>query len=92
VFIDRHAGTVSARGNKGLVGWLVEVIGARSRQNGRQKQMELLETLSLGGKRHLMLVSCGGGRFLVGANGDASMTIISIGATESCRPVERPKE
>jgi hypothetical protein len=43
--------------------------------------MELLETLSLGGKRQLMLVVCDGRRFLLGAGADSVSTIAEIGPT-----------
>ena len=80
---ERQGATVSARGDRGLVGWLMEAIRARTRRKKYPRQLELLETLALGGKRHLMLVSCDGTPFLVGANGDAPMTIVSLAVVES---------
>jgi flagellar biogenesis protein FliO len=90
VLNERDAMTVSARGDRGLVGWLMEAIRTRTRQNGQPRRLKWIETLSLGGKRHLMLVSCDGTRFLVGVNGDAAMTIVSLTGAESCsdEPVE----
>ncbi|WP_373694179.1 flagellar biosynthetic protein FliO [Edaphobacter paludis] len=40
--------------------------------------MHLLETLSLGGKKTLMLVSCGGERFLVGGGLESVETIVPL--------------
>jgi flagellar biogenesis protein FliO len=44
-----------------------------------EKQMHLLETLPLGGKRQLMLIRCGEQRFLVGAGVDGVQTIVEVG-------------
>jgi flagellar biogenesis protein FliO len=91
VLNDRHAASVATRGDRGLVGWLMETIRARTKQNRYRRQLELVETLTLSGKRHLMLVNCDGTRFLVAANGDAPMTIVSLTGAGSCsdRHVER---
>jgi flagellar biogenesis protein FliO len=43
-----------------------------------EKQMQLLETLMLGGKRQLMLVRCGGERFLVGGSLESVETIVPV--------------
>jgi Flagellar biosynthesis protein, FliO len=52
--------------------------------------MELIETLSLGGKRQLMLVRCGGQHFLVGGGFDTVETIVPIsGAVALTQRVER---
>ena len=40
-----------------------------------ERRMELIETLQLGGKRQLLLVSCDGQRYLVGAGGDSVHSI-----------------
>jgi flagellar biogenesis protein FliO len=40
--------------------------------------MELLETLQLGGKRQLMLVTCDGRSYLVGAGGDSVHSIAEM--------------
>jgi hypothetical protein len=56
----------------------------------------LVETLALGGKRQLMLVTCGGESFLVGGGMDSVETIVPLkseispdvattGLDESCR-------
>jgi flagellar biogenesis protein FliO len=55
--------------------WLVS--GARP---GAVRQMRLVETLSLGGKKQLLLVACGGERFLVGTGADSVQTIVRIQA------------
>lgn len=65
----------------GLAGWLMELIRRGTGQSAAQtKQMHLLETLSLGGKRELMLVSCAGERFLVGGGGESVETILRVNA------------
>ncbi len=40
--------------------------------------MELVETLSLGGKRQVMLIECQGERYLVGCGPDAVATIEKV--------------
>jgi hypothetical protein len=42
--------------------------------------MHLLETLPLGGKRQLMLVSCAGEHFLVGGGVESVATIVRVQA------------
>ena len=65
----------------GVVGFFSDLV--KRRQLGRtQKQMKLLETLTLGGKRQLMLVSCGEQKFLVGVGADGVQTIVAITADE----------
>jgi hypothetical protein len=44
----------------------------------KKPQMELLETLQLGGKRQLMLVRCNGQGFLVGAGGENIHSIVEV--------------
>jgi flagellar biogenesis protein FliO len=40
--------------------------------------MELIETLSLGGKKELFLVTCGGNRFLVGCASEGVQVIAHV--------------
>jgi flagellar biogenesis protein FliO len=40
--------------------------------------MHVIETVSLGGRRQLSLVSCGDERFLVGCGADQIQTIVQI--------------
>jgi len=64
----------------GLAGLLLRLWSDRRvARAGRTQQMELLETLPLGGRRQLMLVRCAGERFLVGGGVDSVETIVKIG-------------
>ena len=45
------------------------------------RQMQLVETLNLGGKRQLMLVLCDGRRYLIGAGGDSVHSIEEVRET-----------
>jgi flagellar biogenesis protein FliO len=57
----------------------MDAVGAwRSKGETRQKQLQLVETLSLGGKRDLMLVTCAGESFLVGGGLDGVETIVRV--------------
>ena len=47
-------------------------------RNGQQRLMKVVETLPLGGKRQLMLVSCGGEHFLVGGGLESVETIVRV--------------
>jgi len=61
------AGKATAPEVQGLAGWVLGLLrGLPGRRETHTKQMQLIETLALGGKRQLMLVSCGKERFLVG--------------------------
>jgi flagellar biogenesis protein FliO len=82
---------------QGFAGWVMgQLRGLRSRREVHRRQLRLVETLSLGGKRQLMLVTCGGESFLVGGGMDCVETIVRLktelspdvvtsGLDESCR-------
>jgi hypothetical protein len=75
----RMSGTKTSPDLGGLAGWALALLrGLRSERQQSIKQMHLLETLSLGGKRQLMLVSCAGERFLVGGGLDSVETIVRV--------------
>ncbi len=64
----------------GLAGWLLKAYreyraGTRA---GRRKHMRVVETLALGAKQKLLLVTCGGERFLVGTGPDSVSTIVRV--------------
>ncbi len=62
---------------EGLAAWvLARFRGFRRVHSTEQKQMRLLETLSLGAKRQLMLVECGSERYLVGCGLESIQTIV----------------
>lgn len=63
----------------GLAGWLLRRL-RRTGANGQAiaKQMHLLETLPLGGKRSLMLVSCADELFLVGGSFEGIESIVKV--------------
>lgn len=71
---------------QGLAEWVLGMLrGWRGLHvaQGKQKQLQLVETLPLGGKRQLMLVSCAGERFLVGGGIDSVETIVRVAAEPS---------
>lgn len=71
--------TKAAGGTTSLAEWLLGALrGLRSQRQSAVKQMQLLETLPLGGKRQLMLVSCAGERFLVGGSAESIETIVRV--------------
>jgi hypothetical protein len=64
-----------------VLDWLRRVLvhGFAGLNYGRsERRMELIETLSLGGKRQLMLVVCDGRRVLVGAGGDSIQSLLAL--------------
>jgi hypothetical protein len=64
---------------QGLAGWaLGQWRGLRCRREVHRRQLRLVETLPLGGKRQLMLVTCGGESFLVGGGMDSVETIVPL--------------
>lgn len=68
---------------QGLAGWVLGLLRGLGQREAQVKQMELIETLALGGKRQLMLVSCGGERFLVGGGLESVETIVRLNAEAS---------
>jgi flagellar biogenesis protein FliO len=62
----------------GLMGFLFRRLIARGAGAGHVRKMELLETLSLGGKRQLMLVQCGAEQFLVGGGLETVEAIVKV--------------
>ena len=70
----------------GLAGWVVGALQGRVRikwrggSRARVQQMQLVETLSLGGKRQVMLVDCEGERYLVGCGADTVTSIAKVSA------------
>src|ERR1700733_14552413 len=75
------ASKASAPEGRGLAGWLLGLLrGWPGQREGQVKQMQLIETLALGGKRQLMFVSCGGERFLVGGGLESVETIVRVNA------------
>ena len=70
---------VSASEMRGLAGWALGLLQRGSRERGtRQKQLRLLETLSLGGKKQLMLVECAGETFLIGGGVESVQTMVRL--------------
>lgn len=65
---------------QGLAGWLLGVVqhlkGTRGRE--QRRHMRVVETLPLGPRRNLYLVSCDGERFLVGAGQESVQTIVRV--------------
>jgi flagellar biogenesis protein FliO len=71
--------TIAAPEVQGVAGWLLGLLrGWRAQRETQRKQLRLVETLSLGGKRQLMLVTCGGESFLVGGGMDSVETIVRL--------------
>jgi len=81
-----------ARRREGLAEWILRAVPAwwamRARGNATPaRQMTVVETLSLGGRRQMMLVICQGERFLVGCGADEVQTIVHVpglGSGGSC--------
>ena len=75
----RVGGTRTVPDPGGLVG---RVLGCmrrlRNERRSTTKRMHLLETISLGGKKQLALVSCAGRLFLVGGSSESVETIVGV--------------
>lgn len=64
---------------QGLAGWLLGLLRTgKGELRSQQRQMRLIETLPLGGKKQLMLVECGGVSFLVGGGLESVQTIVPL--------------
>jgi flagellar biogenesis protein FliO len=74
----------AAREMHGLVGWIFSLCRSkREERELRQKQLRLIQTLHLGGRRQLLLVECSGERFLLGGGPDNVQTIVRLQGVES---------
>jgi len=64
---------------QGLAGWVLGLAQSwREPRVSQKKQLQLVETLPLGGKRQLMLVTCAGESFLVGGSFESVETIVRL--------------
>ena len=69
---------------QGLAGWALDLLRRlRGQPDIEQRQLRLVETLPLGGKRQLMLVTCAGESFLVGCGMESVGAIIRLKAESS---------
>lgn len=80
--IMQNAPIALGRNRHGLSGWILcrlEKFGKL--RTGQHAEMRRIETLALGGKRQLMLVSCGNERYLVGGGSESVDCIVRIAST-----------
>src|SRR5882757_747185 len=76
--------TITAPEVQGLAGWVLSLLrGWRGQREMQRKQLRLVETLPLGGKRQLMLVTCAGESFLVGGGMESVEAIVRLKAEVS---------
>ena len=75
----------------GLAGWLLKAffVWRAGVRPDRRKHMRVVETLALGTKNKLVLVSCGGERFLVGTGAESVGTIVRVRADAVGRAAAR---
>jgi|ERR1700677_4790544 flagellar biogenesis protein FliO len=72
---------ISSSGVRGLADWILKMFRVwRGQRETTRKQLRLVETLPLGGKRQLMLVTCAGESFLVGGGVDSVEAIVRLKA------------
>ena len=73
-----------AASTSGLASWLIQAAhllcgsGGVIRGRSAAKQMKLVETLALGGRKQLLLVVCGGESFLVGTGAESVQAIVRV--------------
>src|SRR5580698_9686502 len=75
----RNVEKVVAVGGEGLAAWVLR--GLRRWRNSaisEPRQMRVVETLALGGRRQLTLVACGTERFLVGGSAESVDAIVKV--------------
>jgi flagellar biogenesis protein FliO len=71
--------TIATPEVQGLAGWMLGLLrGRRGQRQMQRKRLRLVETLPLGGKRQLMLVTCAGESFLVGGGMESVETIVRL--------------
>jgi hypothetical protein len=85
--------TIAAPEVQGLAGWVLSLLrGWRGQREMQRKQLQLVETLPLGGKRQLMLVTCGGESFLVGGGMESVETIVRLRPETSLDVVTKSRD
>ncbi len=66
----------------GVAGWLLtawQTVRARGGERKRpRRELRVVESLAIGGRKQLLLVSCAGERFLVGTGSDGVGTIVRV--------------
>ncbi len=77
----RDLNETAASAVQGFAGWVLSLARSwREPRVSQKKELRLVETLSLGGKRQLMLVTCAGESFLVGGSFESVETIVRLSA------------
>jgi flagellar biogenesis protein FliO len=66
-----------------LAGWLLQRLRGGFTRASAERRMHVVETLSLGGKRQLMLVVCDGERFLIGVGAESVSSLTALGNESS---------
>ena len=69
----------------GFAGWAIAAMQrgrARALARRPERTLELVETLSLGGKRSVAVVACDGQKFLVGMGAETVETIVPVTAPQ----------
>lgn len=75
---------------QGLAGWVWGLLRiSRGLREVPSKQMHMIETLQLGGKRQVTLISYAGARFLVGGGPESVETIIQVTSEPSPRVITK---
>ena len=78
---------------QGLAGWALCLLrGLRGHRDVKQRQLRLVETLAIGAKRQLMLVTCAGESFLVGGGVESVETIVRLRSDISNAPAKHLDE
>jgi hypothetical protein len=80
----KGAATTAGLEVQGLAGWMLSLLRSwRGQREVQRKQLRLVETLRLGGKMQLMLVTCAGESFLIGGGLESVETIVRLKAEVS---------
>ena len=74
----------------GFAGWAIAAV-QRSREKAAarryERSLEVLETISLGGKRQVALIACGEQKFLVGLGAESVDSIVPVKTPEERSPI-----
>lgn len=76
---SRRRAAAAQKGSRGLVWPLLERLGVLCGARPAA-ELEVLETVSLGGRRQLFLIACGGERYLVGAGAESVGSMLRVGS------------
>ncbi len=78
--LSMKRGTLAGVRVDSVAGWVMAALRRWQRRAAEPRQMRVIETLALGGRRQLQLIACGTERFLVAGGAESVHAILRVDA------------